>query len=136
MTNPIVYVVCQADYDAQGPAAAFTNAEAAEQHAADLRALHSGCDFEVIELPFLGTVPQRASTYLHAGRVCMADGRVEDEQSWTVEHWDYSVPPQPVVSIDERRPEMPRVHVAAASADVAEGAFRAQAAAMIEGRRA
>ena len=121
-----VYVVCQAEYDAHGPIAVFTNAVAAERHAEDCRTVHGG-EYEVTPLPFVGVVPQRVKLFLHAGRVCQPHGAVEDEQTWTVDHWDYEIPAEPVVAIDGRFPEMPRLHVAAASAEAAEAAFRVQA---------
>lgn len=122
-----VYVVCEAEYDARAAVAVFTNAAAAEQHAADCSDEASGAfrhDYEVIPLPFLGVVPQRALLHLHAARVCWDHGgAVEDEQTWTVDHWDYDLPAEPVVTINEH-PVTPRVHVAAASAEAAESAFR------------
>lgn len=121
-TRVDVYIVCQAEYDDNGPVAVFTNRAAAMQHADDSRTVH-GCEFEVIPLPLLGTVPQRVQLHLHAGRVCEPRGVVEDEQAWTVDHWDFQIPREPVVTIDARRPEMPRVHVAAATAEAAKAAF-------------
>jgi hypothetical protein len=120
---PVVYVVCQAEYENNGPVAVFTAAELAGQHAAALPDSPFS-KYDVIPLPLVSHIPQRADLHLHAGRVCGAHGEIEDEQTWTVAQWDYGIPAQPVVSIDDRRPEMPRVHVAAASPEAAEAAFR------------
>jgi hypothetical protein len=124
MTDPlIVHVVCEAEYESNGPVALFTDPEAAEQHAADCRREHRG-EYEVRSFPLLDRAPKRALKHLRAGRVCGPHGVVEDEQSWTVAHWDFELPAEPVVTIDGRFPEMPRVHIAAASAEAAESAFR------------
>ena len=119
----IVHVVCQDEYESNGPVAVFTDPVLAEQHAADCHTEHRS-DYIVIPLPLLDRAPKRALKHLRAGRVCGAHGEVEDEQSWTVAHWDFELPAEPVVTIDGRFPEMPRVHVAASSAEAADSAFR------------
>lgn len=124
---PVVYVVCEAEYDARAAVAVFTNAPAAEQHASDCSDVASGafrCNYEVVPLPFLGVVPQRALLHIHAAHVRINGSQVEDEQTWTVDKWDYDIPAEPVVSVDDRRTDMHRVHVAAATPEAAEAAFR------------
>lgn len=123
-----VYIVCQAEYEAHGPVAVFTDRAAAEQHAENSRTVHGG-DYEVIPLPLLGTVPQRVQLHLHAGRVCHDHGDdVEDEQAWTVDKWDFDIPREPVVTVDARHPAATRIHVAAATPEAAAKAFREAAA--------
>lgn len=127
---PRVYVVCQAEYDAQGPSAAFTDPVIAEQHAVDMRVEHRS-DFEVILVPLVDHLPTRAAKHLRQG-LLSRDGAVEAEESWTVEHWDYGLPPEPVVTLRQDRDETTRIHVAAATAEAAEAAFRG----VVEGLRA
>jgi hypothetical protein len=118
---PRIYVVCQAEYDAQGPCAAFTDPEIAEQHAADMRVEHHG-DFQVIPLPLVDHLPTRAAKHLRQG-LLRRDGVVEAEQSWTVEHWDYDLPAEPVVALHGHRDDTTRIHVAAASPEAAVATF-------------
>lgn len=127
---PLVYAVCQAEYDAHGPHAVFTNLPSAERHAADCREVHGG-RYEVVPLPFLGVAPQRADLHLRLG-LLHRDGTLEGEQAWTVEHWDYDLPAEPVVTLSEGRGETVRVYVAAATPQAAQAAFRAA----VEGMRA
>lgn len=124
MTDPlIVHVVCAAEWEHDGPVALFTTVEAAERHAADCRREYRA-EHEVRQFPLLDHAPKRALKHLRAGRVCSVHGEVEDEQAWTVEYWDFELSTEPVVTIDSRHPDTPRVHVSAASAEAAESAFR------------
>lgn len=120
---PVVHVVCNAEYEHNGPVAAFTDPELAGRHARDLHAEHR-CDYEVLEFPLLDRVPVRATLHLHAGAV-RRDGAVEGEQSWTVPHWDYDIPAEPVVTMDTRRADVTRIHIAAATPEAARAAFEA-----------
>ena len=117
---PRVYVVCQAEYEANGPVAVFTTPEFAEQHAADMRAVHRS-DFEVIPVPLVDHLPTRAVKHLRQG-LLRRDGTVEAEQSWTVERWDYDLPAEPVVTLHKGRDDTTRIH-AAASPEAAVAAF-------------
>jgi hypothetical protein len=125
---PTAYVVCQAEYDAHGPVAAFTTAELAEQHAAQSRAVYRSA-YEVRPMPLLDFLPTRVDLHLHAGNLHVG-GPVEGEQSWTVEHWSHELPAQPVVTLTDGRDGTVRIHVAAASAEAAVAAFRETVAAM------
>jgi hypothetical protein len=117
---PLVYVVCQAEYEANGPVAVFTTPEFAEQHAANLRGGFS--DYLVDAMPLLDHVPARAELHLRQG-LLRRDGTVEAEQSWTVEQWDYDLPTEPVVTLHAGRDDATRIHVAAASPEAAVAAF-------------
>lgn len=119
---PIVHVVCEADYESNGPVALFTRPEDAEKHAADLRGQHRN-PYEVRTMRLLDCAPERAETHIHRGFVRHDDGQVEGEKTWTVENWNYDVPVEPVVSTALAGRITTQVHVAAESAEAAGAAF-------------
>lgn len=120
---PVVHIVCNAQWEHDGPVAAFTTPEDAEQHARNLHS-ENRSDYEVRPFPLLNRVPVRATLHLHAGAV-LRDGAVESEQAWSVPHWDYEVPAEPVVTMDTRRADRTGIHVAAATPESAQAAFTA-----------
>lgn len=120
---PVVHIVCNAEWEHDGPVAAFTTPEDAEQHARNLHK-ENRSDYEVRPFPLLDRVPVRATLHLHAGAV-QRDGAVEGVQTWSVPHWDYEAPAEPAVTMDTRRADRTGVHVAAATAESAQAAFTA-----------
>jgi len=118
---PVVHIVCDDEWESNGPVAAFTDPEMAEQHAANLRKEHRSA-FDVRPFPLLDRVPVRATLHLHAGAV-QRDGAVEGEQAWSVPHWDYEIPAEPVVTITPGRADTTRIHIAAESPESAQAAF-------------
>lgn len=118
---PVVHLVCDAQWEDNGPVAAFTDPGHAETHARNLHAEHRS-DYEVREFPLLDRVPVRVTLHLHAGAV-LRDGGVEAEQTWSVPHWDYEIPAEPVVTITPGRADTTRIHIAAESPQAAQAAF-------------
>jgi hypothetical protein len=125
----IVYAVCKAEYEDNGPIALFTSPDLAEQHAAHLREM-SGDGYEVEPMPVLDHAPTKTVVHARHGVVYRDDGRVGDERVSTFETWEYCVPLEPQVNTNW----IPRlgtgVYVSAASPDDAESAFRETVAAM------
>lgn len=120
---PVVHIVCDDEWESNGPVAAFTDPEMAEQHARNLQK-ENRSDYEVRPFPLLDRVPVRATLHLHAGAV-LRDGAVEGVQTWSVPHWDYEIPAEPVVTMDTRRADRTGIHVAAATPESAQAAFTA-----------
>lgn len=95
MTNPVVWAVCEAEWESSGPVVVFTTEALANEHCAALNAEHRG-NYDVQARPLLDAAPRKVTWHWRQISIRERDGAIsrgarEPYQGWDYDHADPEV---------------------------------------------